>query len=172
MDGVVTMGNMGSAGRWTVTPAEVGDPECAALLREYFFDIAGRYYGRAATASEVDTAMAEDPSDGLTPPTGLFLLARRDGVLTGCVGVKLGAPGFAYLARMYVREDARRQGGASQLIAAAEEAARGLGARTMRLDTRDDLVEARALYARCGYAEIDAFSDDKYAEHWFEKPLR
>jgi GNAT superfamily N-acetyltransferase len=72
---------------------------------------------------------------------------------------------------MYVRANARRQGGAAQLVAAAEAAARALGAKIMRLDTRDDLVEARALYARSGYTEVDAFSDDKYAEHWFEKPL-
>lgn len=46
-----------------------------------------------------------------------------------------------------------------------------LGARHMRLDTRHDLVEARALYARTGYAEVEPFNDDQYAEHWFAKSL-
>ena len=39
----------------------------------------------------------------------------------------------------------------------------------IRLDTRADLVEARALYARHGYVEIPAYSHGPYAEHWFEK---
>ncbi|HEY8981257.1 MAG TPA: GNAT family N-acetyltransferase, partial [Streptomyces sp.] len=41
----------------------------------------------------------------------------------------------------------------------------------MILDTRADLVEARALYARLGYTETAPHNDDKYADHWFTKPL-
>lgn len=51
----------------------------------------------------------------------------------------------------------------------AEEAARRSGARVMRLDTRSDLVEARALYARHGYREIEPYAERLYADHWFEK---
>ena len=156
---------------WTIAPTPVGDPVSIALLREYLFDIGGRYHGRPVSESEMDVVMTEHPSTGLVPPQGVFLLARRGDDLTGCVGVKLNEPGVGTLTRMYVRESARRQGGAVQLIAAAEDAARELGAKIMRLDTRHDLVEARALYARTGYAEVDPFSDDKYAEHWFEKAL-
>jgi hypothetical protein len=57
------------------------------------------------------------------------------------------------------------------LIAAAEEAALGLGATIMRLDTRHDLVEATALYAHHGYVEVNPFSDSPYADYWFEKKL-
>ena len=42
----------------------------------------------------------------------------------------------------------------------------------MRLDTRLDLVEARALYLRQGWVEVPAFSEDDYAEVWYAKPLR
>jgi hypothetical protein len=56
-------------------------------------------------------------------------------------------------------------------VAAAEEAARVLGARRLILDTRGDLVEARALYARLGYTETGPHNDDIYAEHWFRKDL-
>lgn len=41
----------------------------------------------------------------------------------------------------------------------------------LRLDTRSDLVEARALYVRHGFAEIPAYNDNPYAQHWYEKPL-
>ncbi|MEH0973839.1 hypothetical protein V6U77_22190 [Micromonospora sp. CPCC 205546] len=56
---------------------------------------------------------------------------------------------------------ARRRGGAG----------RAAGVDRIRLDTRGDLVEARALYARHGYREIPAYHDGPYAEHWFEKVL-
>ena len=41
----------------------------------------------------------------------------------------------------------------------------------VRLDTRADLVEARALYARLGYTETGPHNDEPYAEHWFAKRL-
>ena len=57
------------------------------------------------------------------------------------------------------------------LIAAVEAYAVGGGATRIRLDTRSELVEARALYARHGYREIPAFTSGPYAQHWFEKAL-
>ncbi|CAM5276926.1 N-acetyltransferase [Streptomyces avidinii] len=62
-------------------------------------------------------------------------------------------------------------GGGAALLEVLEAEARALGAVRVRLDTRSDLVEARALYARHGYAEIPAYNDGQYAQHWFEKPL-
>jgi GNAT superfamily N-acetyltransferase len=67
--------------------------------------------------------------------------------------------------------DLRGKGGGAVLLGAAEAAARALGAGRLILDTRGDLVEARALYARHGYAETEAYNDDVYAEHWFAKRL-
>jgi hypothetical protein len=62
-----------------------------------------------------------------------------------------------------------RTGGCHALLAAAEDAALdGLRAHTMRLDTRHDLVEARALYAAHGDVEIPACSHGPYAEHWLK----
>ncbi len=72
---------------------------------------------------------------------------------------------------MFLREPVRGKGGAALLVRAAEDAARALGADRMILDTRGDLVEARALYARLGYRETEPHNDDPYAEHWFSKRL-
>lgn len=157
---------------WNITEAAVDHPDSAAILREYVHDVASRYYGREATTAEVDEAQTFPPTDAvLTAPTGAFLLARVDGAPAGCVGVRIASPGVTELTRMYVRPAHRGTGGGPRLVAAAEEAARGLGSKLMRLDTRNDLVEARALYARTGYVEVAPFNSDKYAEHWFAKPL-
>ncbi len=161
---------------WTITPEPVNGPVGTALLREYYTEIVHRYHqarhGRNAAPAEIDQALADEPSGHLAPPKGEFLVARCDGVLAGCAGVHLLAPGTAELARVFVRPAARRRGGARRLVAAAEQtASRALGAALLRLDTRHDLVEARALYARMGYAEIPAYNDSPYAGHWFEKSL-
>ncbi|WP_084655169.1 GNAT family N-acetyltransferase [Nocardia altamirensis] len=62
-------------------------------------------------------------------------------------------------------------GGATALVDAAESAARALGAHRIVLDTRRDLVEARGLYARLGYAESSPHNDQMYAECWYRKEL-
>jgi GNAT superfamily N-acetyltransferase len=154
----------GDEPRWTVAPEPI---EATNLLRAYFTDVASRYYGRPATESEVDAALAEDPSDDLA----CFLVGRYAGIPSGCAGLRLLSPGIAELTRMFVHPRARRTGGGHALLAAAEQAALRLGAHTIRLDTRSDLVEARALYAAHGYAEIPAYSSGPYAEHWYEKRL-
>ena len=75
------------------------------------------------------------------------------------------------LTRVFVRPALRGTGGGARLLAAVEEAARGLGAGRIVLDTRLDLVEARALYTRHGYAEIPAYSAGPYAEVWYAREL-
>lgn len=72
---------------------------------------------------------------------------------------------------MFVRPEARGSGVASLLLAAAEQRARADGAAVIRLNTRSDLIEARALYAKHGYQDIPRYSDDPLAEHWFEKNI-
>jgi GNAT superfamily N-acetyltransferase len=157
--------------QWVIAAEPVDQPDSAAVLRSYFTDIVGRYYGREATAAEVDTALADEPGGALEPPTGVFLLARQDGVVGGCVGVLVAGPGIGLLTKVFVLAHARRQGVAARMLEAAEDAARGMGLGVMRLEVRADLVEARALYARSGYKEVEPFSDDIYADYWFEKAL-
>lgn len=156
---------------WKISEIPPEHPEAAAILREYMDEVASRYYGRPATSAEVDAALAAEPSTGLAAPSGAFLLAYRDGKPSGCVGIRMVEPGLSALTKVYIRPEHRGHGGGKLLVTAAEEAAKRLGSVRMRLDTRDDLVEARALYASMGYAEVEAFNDDQYAEHWFSKDL-
>ena len=45
------------------------------------------------------------------------------------------------------------------------------GVRRVRLETNRNLTEAIGLYRSAGYVEVDAFNDEPYAHHWFEKAL-
>jgi GNAT superfamily N-acetyltransferase len=158
---------------WTAAPLPVSHSDATALIRRYYAELISRYYGRPANDAEISQVIAEEPSDDLVPPTGVFVVARAAGAAVGCLGVRVLDADTVELTRMYVDPQARRQGVAGRLIEAAEGFARDtFGARVIRLDTRADLVEARALYARHGYREIERYNDSPYADHWFEKTAR
>ncbi len=105
------------------------------------------------------------------PPRGLFLVAHHRDDLAGCVGLRIHTPEIAEITRMFVRRPFRGRGAASRLLVALEAEAAGLGITTLRLETRNNLVEARKLYAKHGYAEVPPYAERPYAEHWFEKRL-
>lgn len=155
---------------WSVLVTPVADPVATDLLWRYFFDVASSWYGRPATGDEVARALAEDPSDDLVPPDGLFLVGRYHGVPSGCVGLRFGPPGFAELTRMFVVPEVRGTGGGTTLLAAAEQ--QTTGQHTIRLDTRSDLTSARRLYETHGYRAVPAYSHGPYTEVWYAKQLR
>ncbi|MGW3328818.1 GNAT family N-acetyltransferase [Streptomyces virginiae] len=156
---------------WTVTPEPFTTQDATALRRAYYAEIAGRYWKRQVTETEIDQGLLDFPDDGLVPPTGQFVVGRLHGEPLACGGIRLLDPLTAELTRVYVDPRARGTGGGAALLKVLEAEARALGAERVRLDTRSDLVEARALYARHGYAEIPAYNSDPYAQHWFEKHL-
>ncbi|WP_030931932.1 GNAT family N-acetyltransferase [Streptomyces sp. NRRL S-646] len=160
---------------WTISPEPVDSPVAAALWRAYYTEVSDRYYllheGRRTDPAELEREIAANTGAELAPPTGRLLVARYGGAPAGSAGVRLLDATTAELTRVFVHEGMRGKGGAALLVAAAEEAARDLGADQLILDTRGDLVEARALYARLGYRETEPHNDAEYAEHWFRKDL-
>ncbi|KIZ18550.1 GNAT family N-acetyltransferase [Streptomyces natalensis] len=158
-----------------VSAEPFASPDARALLRDYYTEVADRYFelheGRRATPEEITEGLAEYPADHLTPPHGVLLIVRYGGVAAGCAGVRLLDERTAELKQMFVRIPYRGRGGANALLTAAEAAAIRMGAERIRLDTRLDLVEALALYRRHGFAEIPRYHDDIYAEIFFEKRL-
>ncbi|GAB2678798.1 GNAT family N-acetyltransferase [Thalassiella azotivora] len=156
----------------TVGPVAPDSAEARAVLRAYVDDVASRWFGRPATATEVDRSLRDDPSHDLAPPDGVLLLARgTDGTVMGCAGLRLVSADVGELKRLYVAPQARGRGVGSALVEGVERWARDLGVRVLRLDTRHDLVEALALYTRCGYRDVPAFNDGPYAERWLAKAL-
>lgn len=150
---------------WTVT---VADAARSPLNREYNAEMISRYWGRPANDAEIDS-YERDEQDHDVP---VFLVASRDGEEAGCLGMRFLDEETGELTRMFVRTPFRGQGAASVLLKAMEAEAVKRGLATLRLDTRNDLVEARTLYAKHGFAEIDRYNDAQYADHWFEKTLK
>lgn len=160
---------------WTIAPEPYDSPVAAALWRAYYTEVSDRWYllheNHRTDPAELEREIAARTGAELAPPSGLLLVARHGGEPAGSAGVRLLDATTAELTRVFVYEAMRGRGGAPRLVTAAEEAARELGAKMMILDTRNDLVEARALYARLGYEETERHNDDPYAEHWFRKTL-
>ena len=72
---------------------------------------------------------------------------------------------------MWVAPTARGLGIGRRILTALEAETARRGSRVLRLETNGSLTEAIALYRSSGYAEVDAFNDEPYAHHWFEKRL-
>ncbi|MFJ4947657.1 GNAT family N-acetyltransferase [Streptomyces sp. NPDC088760] len=160
---------------WTIAPEPYDSPAATALWRAYYTEVSDRWYllheGHRTDPDELEREVAAHSGADLAPPGGQLLVGRYDGTPAGSAGVRLLDPDTAELTRVFVLPERRGRGGAPLLVATAEEAARALGARRIVLDTRSDLVEARALYARLGYTETGPHNSDPYAEHWFRKEL-
>jgi GNAT superfamily N-acetyltransferase len=149
-----------------IEPAAPDSADAVACLKAYFAELEERF----GTAFDPD-AGATSPDTAMAPPKGAFLIARLDGRAVGCGGVKLLEPGVGEIKRMWIAPDMRGRGLSRLLLDAIEQAARGLGFASVRLDTNRTLGEARALYARTGYREIARYNDNPYADHFFEKAL-
>ncbi|HEX6105951.1 MAG TPA: helix-turn-helix domain-containing GNAT family N-acetyltransferase [Gemmatimonadales bacterium] len=146
---------------------DVRSRDARECLARYFEELAARF------EAGFDPALGLPLTDEqLTPPRGLFVIARLDGEAVGCGALKLTGGGYAEIKRMWVAESARGLGIARRILARLEELALERRARVVRLDTNRALPEAHALYRSSGYREVPPFNDDPYAHLWFEKTLR
>src|SRR3954463_318433 len=136
---------------WTVRDEPAEDPDVNALIRVYLAELPVRYFKRATDETEIDLTLEEFPAHDL----GAFLVLRADGVAAGHLGVYPTGE----LTRFYVSPEYRRGGGGPALLAAAEPWARGQTLPRLFLDTRADLVEARAFYSSCGFTELPPQTD-------------
>ena len=107
----------------------------------------------------------------MRPPSGALLVARLRGGPIGCGALKFHTGAPAELKRMWVAPEARGLGLGRRLLGELERYARDAGVEVLRLETNRALNEAIDLYRRSGYREVEAFNDEPYANHWFEKRL-
>jgi len=107
----------------------------------------------------------------LVPPAGLLLVARLREEPVGCGALKFHENTVGELKRMWVAKPARGLGLGRRLLLALEHEAREAGMTVIHLETNRTLIEAIELYRDSGYQEVEAFNDEPYAHHWFEKRL-
>jgi DNA-binding MarR family transcriptional regulator/GNAT superfamily N-acetyltransferase len=146
------------------------DPEHAdarQCLRSYFAELERR----SGAPFDPLVGSTAEPAE-LRPPKGEMLVAYLREEPVGCGALKhFGGGGVTDIKRMWLAEGARGLGLGRRLLETLEQRAARSGARTVRLETSDLLVEAVALYRSAGYREVPAFNDEPFAHHWFEKRL-
>jgi DNA-binding MarR family transcriptional regulator/N-acetylglutamate synthase-like GNAT family acetyltransferase len=141
------------------------DRDAQFCLREYFSELDRRF------ESGFDPALYPAEPDELRRPAGVFLVATLRAEPVGCGGVTPHHDGPAEIKRMWVAEQARGLGIARRILEELERRAKDAGSSVVRLDTNRALAEAIGLYRSAGYDEVEAFNDNPYAHHWFEKRL-
>jgi DNA-binding MarR family transcriptional regulator/GNAT superfamily N-acetyltransferase len=148
---------------------DVEDPASTAArfcIESYFAELDTRFDAGFDPGRSISADV-----DELTEPAGLLLVARLRGEPIGCGALKLHGRGPAEIKRMWVAPSARGLGVGRRILSELEERARLRGVRLVRLETNRTLKEAGGLYRATGYAEVEAFNDEPYAHHWFEKRL-
>ena len=133
-------------------------------LEQYFRELAERFETGFEPARSISATAHE-----LTPPSGVFLVARLEGQPIGCGALKVKDREIGELKRMWVARSARGLGVGRRILETLEGRAREIGLGILRLETNRTLKEAQALYRKSGYREVARFNDEPYAHHWFEK---
>jgi GNAT superfamily N-acetyltransferase len=149
-----------------VGPADPADGDARWCIARYVDELAERFENGFDPAE----SLPADDAD-LRPPHGVLLLARLHRQPIGCGAVKLHGREPAELKRMWVARTGRGLGIGRRMLRELEAFAAAAGAPAVRLETNRALAEAIALYRSSGYREVDAFNDEPYAHHWFEKAL-
>ena len=146
----------------TLERVTYADPDVVALTEEV------QAYYRAIYGGPDDSPLTDAE---LTPPAGLFLLARLDGEPVGMAGWRriepvdaLGGERPAEVRRMYTRASARHRGVARALLGELERTAASHGADVMVLSTGGIQADAVAFYRARGYTDVPPFG------HWAASP--
>lgn len=147
----------------------IEDPEsrdAEFCIGQYFRELDERFESGFDATWSISAEAGE-----LRKPAGLLLVARLRGEPIGCGALKLHGDKPAEIKRMWVAGSSRGLGLGRRLLAELEECAVERGAGVVRLETNRALKEAISLYRSAGYSEVDAFNDELFADHWFEKRL-
>lgn len=155
-----------TASQISISAADPREPAARSCLLAYFRELADRF------EAGFDPGLSNPAEDEeMMLPAGLFLLASLQGEPVGCGALKFHPDAPAEIKRMWVSPAARGLGLGRRLLAELEARAAGQGAAVVRLETNRTLAEAISLYRSSGYREVRPFNAERYAHHWFEKPL-
>lgn len=149
-------------------PASPATAESHAILAEYFALRAEEFPGGSYTT-------VFPRPEAFEPPAGVFLLAGPEGAPVGCGGIRRlddGDAGIRYeVKHLFLKPETRGQGWGRAILGELERRAREWDAVELVLDTHHTLEAAGGLYARSGFARIDAYNDNQNATRWYRKML-
>lgn len=149
-------------------PSSPAAPEAHAILAEYFALRAEEFPGGTYTTTF-------PKAESFLAPAGVFLLAGAAAQPVGCGGVRRiedSDAGIRYeIKHLFLRPETRGQGWGRAIIDELERRAREWDAAELVLDTHHTLAAAGALYARCGFEQIDRYNDNQNATRWYRKTL-
>jgi len=166
VDSMRTVQRLLTAAAIEIRDVDPAGPDARQCLRAYVAELNERWEAGFDPAAGVSAEPHE-----LTPPAGCFLVAYLYGEPIGCGGVKHLPGGPSDIKRMWISPAARGLGLGRRLLHELEQRVRDSGATVARLETNRVLTEAIGLYRSAGYVEVEAFNDEPFAHHWFEKPL-
>jgi GNAT superfamily N-acetyltransferase len=149
-----------------IRPTDPEHPDATRCIAAYFAEL----NRRSETGFDPTAGVSAEPHE-IRPPAGALLIAYLHGDAVACGALKHHRDAWTELKRMWVADEVRGLGIGRRLLTALESRARADGARTVRLDTNHNLTEAIVMYRSAGYVEIPRFSDEPFADHWFEKTL-
>jgi GNAT superfamily N-acetyltransferase len=145
-----------------IAPEPYDSPDAQRLSRELEAEMVELY--------EVDTTAEgyegeEDHHwvvrvEQVTPPGGVFLVARIDGMPVGSGAVRAlpgGHPGVGEVKRMYTDPAARRRGVSRAILAELERRAPAFGYQRLQLETGSRQPEAIRLYETAGWHRIPPY---------------
>jgi DNA-binding MarR family transcriptional regulator/GNAT superfamily N-acetyltransferase len=155
-----------TAGLVSVDVEDPASPAARFCIESYFAELDTRFDAGFDPSRSISADV-----DELTEPAGLLLVARLRGEPIGCGALKLHGREPAEVKRMWVAPSARGLGVGRRILSELEERARRRAVGLLRLETNETLKEAGGLYRSAGYVEVEAFNDEPYAHHWFEKRL-
>lgn len=119
-----------------------------------FRELNEEWITRLFTLEVEDRRILDDPQSEIIDRGGRVLLARQGGKAVGCVALIPGQPGVFELGKMSVAPELRNQGIGREIVIAAIEEARRIGARSIFLGSSTRLPIAVHLYESLGFAHV------------------
>jgi GNAT superfamily N-acetyltransferase len=149
-----------------IVVADPTSPDARWCIEQYFAELGERF-----DAGFDPTLGISAHAHELTPPGGLLLVAYLREEPIGCGAIKFHENAPGEIKRMWVAPRARGLGLGRRLLLNLEQCARDAGVTILHLETNRTLIEAVEMYRHSRYQEVEAFNDEPYAHHWFEKRL-
>jgi len=125
--------------------------EVKKLIQEYI-----NWINIDLSFQDIETEMFTFPGK-YQKPDGIFLVAKYENAIVGCVGYRKINNEICEMKRLYVKDEYKGKGIGASLIKEVMKSAKNQGYRKMRLDTLEKMESAIKLYKRYGFHEIEQY---------------